>query len=198
MRASIFSVLTGVLEDYHIRRFIMNPYFPLTFWVLNILELEGRGIFDHRSPLWIRGFLYHHLKVRLSCFAAIYRRLHPVLISSITKNFSINEIGNGYCDHCGQCCFFFGGLGEFPEPWPFPNRWKRFFTDGLGRHHLFCAFLWEWRHSGKSICSIYKWRPLVCDLFGEDECRYYLEAPHLPYVHLDRASRYVQKVLGIS
>lgn len=193
----ILSFCKTVLKDPLLYRFAMNPYFPLTFWILNVLELEKRGVFVGRSPRWVRSFLYRHLHTRLSCFVTVYKRLYPVSILSVTRGLCIDRIGGGYCNHCGQCCFFYGGLGNFPEPWPFPDRWKRFFTEGLGRHHLFCAFLWEWRRSGKSFCSIYPWRPIVCDIFGEEECRYYLQAPHLPYFHLDRALCFIKKHLRL-
>lgn len=194
MAYDILSFCTPFLKSRPFRRIVMNPYFPLTFWLLNILELENRGIFENKPPIWIKSFLFDHLRTRSSCFSTIYRKLHPTLIAKVTSNFSIDETRRGYCNHCGQCCFFFGGLGKFPEPWPFLARWKRFFTDGLGRYHLFCAFLWEWRRTGKSLCSIYPWRPVVCDLFGEDECRYYLEAPNLPHDHIPRAFEYMQTV----
>ncbi|MEJ5300722.1 MAG: hypothetical protein WHS38_07015 [Thermodesulforhabdaceae bacterium] len=193
--SDVLSLCTPILRESSVRRFIFNPFFPLTFWILNLLELEKRGVFDKKPTNWTRSFIEHHIKTRISCFATIYRRLHPVLIGKITEGFSLDETTGGYCNHCGQCCFFFGGLGNFPEPWFFPNRWKRFFTDGLGRNHLFCAFLWEWRHTGKSLCAIYPWRPIVCDLFGKEECQYYLEAPHLPYAHLGIARHYISSIL---
>ncbi len=192
----ILEFCTSLFKTKPFRRVIGNKYFPVTFWLMNVLELSERGIFSNRSSQWIRSFLSRHLYTRASCFVSVYRRLHPVLMGRTIKNFVYNDLSGGYCNHCGQCCFFFGGLGKFPEPWPFPNRWKRYFTDGLGRYHLFCAFLWEWHGSGKSFCSIYPWRPLVCDLFGEDECRYYLDAPHLPYAHLERVSPYVRSIIG--
>jgi hypothetical protein len=191
---AVLSLCTNVLTDPSIRRFVFNQFFPLTFWLLNILELEERGVFENKPYGWVRSFIRRHLRTRISCFAVIYKRLFPLDMDKIVKGFSPDNTGGGYCNHCGQCCFFFGGLGVFPEPWPFPIRWKRFFTDGLGRDHIFCAFLWEWHRSGKSLCAIYPWRPVVCDLFGEEECRYYLEAPHLPYAHLDRARDCISRI----
>lgn len=196
MNQDILTLCTPLLQSHPSRRLVMNRYFPISFWLMNILELDHSGIFKNKSSRWVMNFLTDHLNTRASCFASLYRRLHPRFIGLTLENFVPTNLSGGYCNHCGQCCFFFGGLGEFPEPWPFPNRWRRLFTNGLGRHHLFCVFLWEWHRSAKGFCAIYRWRPLVCNLFGEDECRYYLDAPHLPYVHFDRVSWYLRTIVG--
>ncbi len=185
---NILSHCTSVLTETPLRRRVFRPFFPLSFWLMNILELASQGFFYGKSPRWTTTFLRNHLIKRTLVFETVYHTLERV--ESLSSYLSPDPATH-YCVHCGQCCFFFGGLGRFPQPWPFPEAWKHLFTDGIGGTHLFCAFLWERNFSAKSLCAVHRWRPVVCDLFAEEECRFTLRSPHLPFVHREYIVRYL-------
>ncbi len=183
----ILSLCRDLLLKRKFRKVVSDPLFPLSFWLMNVLELNQQKLFRGKPLRWVKVFLSRHLDERAKVF--------KIVRESIKESPSFSDEG-GYCHHCGQCCFFFGGLGIFPENWPFNAKWKSLFTDGIGKFHIFCAFLWERNRLGKSLCAIYKWRPVVCDLFGEEECKFYLEENHLPMVYLDKIKAFY-KVLFV-
>lgn len=162
---------TGIPKISPLRAYIGHPFFPLTFWLESIAYFWSYYVHQKRG-LNAAKKVMRSLAERANFFSEISTYQNTVYQSFESKN---KEDNSNYCHQCGQCCQFASGYPSFPENWPFPKRWKRWFADGCGQEQLFCAFLFEDAQKGKGYCSIYPFRPLVCRLFGKEECLYLIE-----------------------
>lgn len=98
-------------------------------------------------------------------------RTEQAPVSALFRPLDLPE-QSGYCSHCGGCCEIASGFPSFPRATSLPLRWQQLFGAGLGEGHRFCAFLWEFDASGRSVCAIHPWRPAPCRAFAEDECAF--------------------------
>lgn len=153
--------------------------FPLTFFVRNLLALERESAWSNSSGRIRRKRALHILEERAWIFLSVQKwirerqaghewrkQFRPVLEQS--------SLPEGYCSHCGGCCEIASGFPDFPADTEICSRWQRVFGDGLGKGHRFCAFLWEWDASGRSMCAIHPWRSNPCRVFDEEECRFFM------------------------
>lgn len=167
---------------------IRHRFFPLGFFIRNMLTLQGEPGWQHVSPRVWRGCLHRMLEERCRIFLEVYqwrsrkqRKEHsptqalPLSLETLDQS--------GYCSHCGGCCEIASGFPDFPREKALPLRWQKIFGDGLGKGHRFCAFLWESDASGLSVCAIHFWRSNPCRTFAEDECAYLTNdlTAHPPY-----------------
>lgn len=158
---------------------IKNRFFPLSFFVRNILALQGEPGWKRVSPRIWKGHLHRMLEERSRIFLEVYQwwLLKQKKEQSPTHAlpFSLETLEqSGYCSHCGGCCEIASGFPDFPFETALPLRWQQIFGNGLGKGHRFCAFLWELNASGLSICAIHPWRSNPCRIFEQDECAYFM------------------------
>jgi hypothetical protein len=160
-----------------IRKEIRDARFPMTFFLRNLSRLKLENGWSHR-PLRIQGadalrLLSERCEI-LSKVRVHMRKWGPL---NGEKPEDIVKMPAGYCDHCGFCCEIASGFPDFPAESRLPQSWRKIFGDGLGRGHRFCAFLWEVKRSGKSLCSVHPWRSRPCRVFEAEECDYLKEDP---------------------
>lgn len=161
----------------NIRKEIRDPNFPMTFFLRNLSRLKLEKVWSHR-PLRIQGAdTMRLLGERCEILSEVRVRMRESNPRNGAKPEDIVRVPAGYCDHCGFCCEIASGLPDFPPESCLPETWRRIFGQGLGRGHRFCAFLWEVKRSGKSLCSVHPWRSRPCRVFEEEECAYMKEDP---------------------
>jgi hypothetical protein len=156
---------------------LKKPYFPLSFFIRNMLTLQGEQGWSCVAPRIWKGHLHRMLEERSRIFLEVNKwRLQKLGKEGSPPQASLPSPDSfersGYCNHCGGCCEIASGLPDFPCETLIPLRWQRIFGEGLGKGHRFCAFLWEINASGRSICAIHPWRSLPCRAFEEAECTY--------------------------
>jgi hypothetical protein len=154
--------------------------FPLTFFVRNLLTLQQESGWLRASGRFRKRRALHLLEERARIFLAVQRWIRTRQgKAEWRKQFRLvfREMVSpeGYCSHCGGCCEIASGFPDFPPETEIPLRWQRIFGDGLGRNHRFCAFLWEWDASGRSLCAIHPWRSNPCRIFDEEECQFFMK-----------------------
>lgn len=160
---------------------IRNRFFPLSFFVRNILALQEEPGWRQVSPRIWRGRLHRMLEERSKIFCEVYQwRLQKQKeaqspFQALPSSLDDLEQPSGYCSHCGGCCEIASGLPDFPLESALPLRWQRLFGDGVGKGHRFCPFLWELNASGLSLCAIHPWRSNPCRIFEEAECAYFMK-----------------------
>lgn len=155
---------------------LKSRYFPIGFFIRNLLSLQQESAWNRASGRLRRKRALLILEERARIFLAVQKwiterdgtdewrmRFRPA--------FGKWSLPEGYCSHCGGCCEIASGLPDFPAGTQISLRWQRIFGDGLGKHHRFCAFLWEWDASGRSMCAIHPWRSNPCRIFDEEDCR---------------------------
>lgn len=157
---------------------IKNRYFPLGFFIRNILTLQGEAGWKNVSPRIRRGRLQRMLEERSRVFLEVYHWRSQKLEKEPSPRRALPlspEIldWSGYCSHCGGCCEIASGFPDFPAEAEIPFRWQQLFGNGLGKGHRFCAFLWEIDASGLSLCAIHPWRSHPCRTFEEAECAFF-------------------------
>lgn len=145
-----------------------------------------------REPLWVsmppkkkRTFFLRVLEERVRFFVSLKAWLKQNGGYQSVRSFSPPSPDQNpaeYCLHCGGCCETPSGLADFPMESLLPQPWKDLFGSGLGKGHRFCPFLWEYRNTGLSLCAIHPWRANPCRTFGEEDCRFVLRDPDLPYL----------------
>lgn len=172
------------LQRYHkwsVRRTLIkeirDPYFPMTFFLRNLSRLQLERCWSRR-PLRIQGAdTLRLLAERCEILGEIRILMRKSGPRNGAKPEDIVKTPAGYCDHCGFCCEIASGLPDFPPESRLPDEWRRIFGQGLGRGHRFCAFLWEVKRSGKSLCSVHPWRSRPCRVFEAEECAFMKEDP---------------------
>ncbi len=162
-----------------VRQALSDPFFPRTYLVRNLLALEQEPAWKRCTPRLQRAWLLQVILQRSDFFLQVRQWVQTQDGNAAAGDFAAAERppANGYCNHCGECCEIASGLPQFPVPDQLPLDWQLIFAAGLGRHHRFCAFLWEIAGSGRSLCAIHRWRPLPCRLFEKDECDYLRQHP---------------------
>lgn len=159
--------------------------FPFTYFVQNVMMLRKEAGWKRLSPRLQRNLIRRMLRERTSIFAEVTRKLAEVGNGWMDAPADADEGPEGaaasedisYCIHCGGCCEIASGLGEFPPESEMPPRWRRLFSEGLGRGHRFCPFLREERATGRSLCPVHPWRSYPCRVFERDECEFFLRDP---------------------
>lgn len=160
-----------------LRREIRDPNFPMTFFLRNLSRLGTEANWSRR-PIRTRGAdAIRMLAERCSILSEVRALKWESATLNSAKPEDIVRMPAGYCDHCGFCCEIASGLPEFPAESRLPLPWRRIFGDGLGHGHRFCPFLWEYRRSGRSFCSVHPWRSKACRVFEEEECAFMKEDP---------------------
>jgi hypothetical protein len=166
----------------HLYRVLSERFFPLTFLVRNFLILQ-------REPAWKRlplrtqkaRFLilvdercrfFNEVKEWLTQFGGGSLKIQPEQFLLLE-----NDSPGAYCTHCGGCCELRSGLPDFPPESIIPEHWKEMFGHGLGSDHRFCPFLWEFKRTGLSFCSIHPFRSNPCRTFELEECEYLRNDP---------------------
>ncbi len=168
-----------------LRQALRDPHFPLSYLLRNIVLLDREASWQRLTPGEKRRVLRRLLHERASFFLLVRDWLRQnggyasILIFSPPP--PDGEAGR-YCIHCGGCCETPGGYPDFPPESIIPQEWKAVFSQGLGKGHRFCPFLWELGSAGMSLCAVHPWRANPCRTFGEDDCRFVLQDSDLPYV----------------
>jgi len=158
-------------------RAIKHRFFPLGFFLRNILALRREPRWQGLTPRLWRGHLHRMLEERSRIFLEIPRGwaekegTEQAPVPALFRSLDLPE-QSGYCSHCGGCCEIASGFPSFPRATSLPLRWQQLFGAGLGEGHRFCAFLWEFDASGRSMCAIHPWRPAPCRAFAEAECAF--------------------------
>ena len=159
------------------RRGMRDPNFPLTFFLRNLSRLLLEPAWERR-PLRLRETdALRMLAERCEILAQVRTSLRQWRPHAPPKPEDVVRAPSNYCDHCGFCCEIASGLDDFPPESLLPASWRHIFGQGLGRGHRFCAFLWEYRKTGRSFCSVHPWRSRACRVFEEEECIYLKEDP---------------------
>ena len=168
-------------------RSLNHAFFPITFFVRNVMTLTTEAAWNRASPRLQRMKIRNLLEERSKFFFEVVRWLDQhgeAKIDARTEEGCRAYKGKGdppsvdsYCTHCGGCCEIASGLPDFPSESIIPARWQRMFGEGLGRGHRFCPFLREERLSGGSLCAIHSWRSHPCRVFEAEECQFLLNDP---------------------
>ena len=164
-----------------LHRLLLNPSFPLTFLLRNLLTLQAEPGWAKLPSRLRRASLSRLLAERSLFFLEVCKwrlaRNHADLGNLQSRSECSGDPGPppGYCSHCGACCEIASGLPDFPLTDEIPDSWMEAFGEGLGRGHRFCAFLLEERPLGRSLCAIHRWRPNPCRDFEQDECEYLMQ-----------------------
>jgi hypothetical protein len=166
----------------HLYRALSERFFPLTFLIRNLLILQ-------REPAWKRLPLRTQ-KVRVLKLVDERCRFFDEVKEWLTqwrgRSWKIqpeqfllleDDSSGAYCTHCGGCCELRSGLPDFPPESIIPEHWKAVFGNGLGKDHRFCPFLWEFKRTGLSFCSIHPFRSNPCRTFEQEECEYLRNDP---------------------
>jgi hypothetical protein len=149
----------------------------MTFFLRNLSRLRMEPSWSHR-PIRSQGVdAVRMLEERCAILSEVRVLMRERTLPNGTEPGEIVRTPKGYCDHCGFCCEIASGLAEFPADSLLPSSWRRIFGNGLGRGHRFCAFLWEYKRSGRRFCSVHPWRSKACRVFEEEECAYMKEDP---------------------
>jgi hypothetical protein len=159
---------------------LKHRFFPLSFFIRNMLALQREPQWIHLSPRVRKTRLLSILGERCRIFLEVrkwIRTRQGVAVWQDHALFAREEwcFPSGYCSNCGGCCEIASGFPGFPPDAEIPRRWQRVFAEGLGKGHRFCAFLWELYTSGQSFCAIHPWRSNTCRVFEEDECEYFMK-----------------------
>jgi len=152
-------------------RVVANPLFPAKFWIRNLIKLYNTTNMLNRPRRWRLVLLRRHLTERAVAFETVH-------VNAGSKGST--DKGGSYCIRCGRCCEFASGLPDFPPNSRVPQRWRQMFSQGIGKGHTFCPFLWQDKASGCAICGIYNERPIACRRFEKEECFYLRELPDDP------------------
>lgn len=151
-------------------------HFPLCFFIRNLAYLEREAWFAGKSPVSKGVWTAKLFAERVECFQAVRRMVASQRgemgreRSHATAAQEIPPMEIDYCDHCGGCCEIASGLAEFPADSKLPDSWRDRFGKGLGPGHRFCAFMWENKPPGKSLCAVHPWRASPCRIFEADDC----------------------------
>ncbi len=168
-----------------LRQALRDPLFPLSYLLRNI-TLLGREASRQKPAPGEKRRMLRRLSHERACFFLVVKKWLQqnggyTSISRFSPPTPDAEAGR-YCIHCGGCCETPGGYPDFPPESIIPQEWKALFSQGLGKGHRFCPFLWELGSAGMSLCAIHPWRPHPCRTFSEDDCRFVLQDSDLPYV----------------
>lgn len=162
--------------SHSVVRCLADPFFPIAFFLRNVMALRKEAPFNRLAPRMQRRLLLRILRERSAIFLEVRE-----WISKREGGLGVLKAGNekplpggpdDYCSRCGWCCEIASGMPVFPENSAVPLKWRNIFGDGLGKGHRFCAFLWEAREAGGSLCSIHPWRSIPCRTFERDECEF--------------------------
>jgi len=172
-----------------LRRLAADAFFPMSFFLRNMMELERELWWKRLSPRVRRLRIGKMLRERVAVVMEVKRRgphhykehrstgwSSKIPITSAEPSLNRSEISS-YCTHCGMCCETASGLPDFPPQTQIPEQWQRLFGDGLGRGHRFCPFLWESKNPHGSLCAIHPWRSYPCRIFERDDCEFVKRDP---------------------
>jgi len=167
------------------RRLAADAFFPISFFMTNIMELEKERWWNRLSPRLRRLRLMKMLRERVAIVMEVkkWTLIHRQRSSTSKKiqrseedSRQLAEIGS-YCTHCGMCCETASGFPDFPPQTQIPEQWQNLFGDGLGKGHRFCPFLWESKTPSGSLCAIHPWRSYPCRIFERDDCEFVRRDP---------------------
>lgn len=157
-------------------RGIASPFFPLTFFIRNISALQREKGWKSLTLSMQKAQVSRMLLERTRFFLEVKEWLEQKQNRQPGKHFIPNDprfiSPDEYCTHCGECCEIASGFPDFSKDTPLPRKWQEVFGQGLGKGHRFCAFLWEIRGKGVSLCAIHPWRSLPCRVFEREECEF--------------------------
>lgn len=165
-----------------LRKMLSHPFFPMTFLIRNVVILEREPGWGRLSPRAQNARILKLVKDRCLFFKEVLDWLSQRKECSKLEpeKFLVkghNDSPSAYCTHCGGCCELRSGLPDFPPESPIPDRWKEIFGSGLGKNSRFCPFLWEFKRSGLSFCSIHPFRSYPCRVYEQEECEFLQNDP---------------------
>lgn len=193
---------SGKQRSYVVKS-LCDPDFPLYFVLRNLAWLKSEKWWKNLSPRARRTHAARILCERIAIFNEVkgWRRKRNGNGQADGAATRIEDVkAPRYCNKCGLCCEVASGMADFPHPGKLPARWREMFSNGLGRGHRFCPFLWEDNGSGGSLCSIYPYRSNPCRLFGFEECDFFWQSPEPDDVSNERklllAGRWLAKLIN--
>jgi len=186
-----------------VRFALRDNHFPLSYVLRNLVILKGEPAWQKLSSRRKAIVMRSVLEKRAHFFLRVREWLKKKGGYQAILNFSAfsrERTTLSYCIHCGGCCETPSGFPDFPSESVIPQEWKNLFSEGLGKGHRFCPFLWEYGKTGMSLCAIHPWRPNPCRVFGEEDCNFVLEDSNLAHVthgrQIQEASETLLKMIG--
>jgi hypothetical protein len=154
---------------------LCHPDFPLFFVLRNLAWLKEEKWWKDLSLRGRRSHAFRIVRERISIFDEVksWRKKGNALVPGDSGKEAEAPL---YCNKCGLCCEVASGMADFPFPEKLPASWREIFSNGLGRGHRFCPFLWEDNGSGGSLCR----------LFDSEECDFFWKSPEPKYVSDER------------